>query len=450
MILEKQYDELLQLLKDKKYGILHGRLSQMNASDISEFLEEYVPQDGLVLTFRLTQKDKGANAFAYLSSEIQEAIIKGISDREVGDLVNELYTDDAADMIEELPANVVKRVMRNVDSDTRDLINRFLQYPENSAGSIMTAEFVDLKKNMTVAESFARIRKIGEDKETLYTMYVVDGNRKLEGVIEARDLLLSDHSAVIDEIMHTNIISVNTHDDQEKVSELFSRYDLLAIPVVDMEQRLVGIVTVDDIIDVMEQEATEDFELMAAMTPSEKPYLKTGVFTLAKNRVLWLMLLMISATVTGSILLHYEEAFLVVPLLVALMPMLTDTGGNAGCQSSTLIIRGMAVGEIYPRDILLVLWKELRVSLLCGLALAAINFARVLVVYPGEVQVAFVVSIALVATVIMAKVVGCVLPIAAKVCKLDPAIMAAPLITTLVDAGALLLYFEIARIILKI
>jgi len=448
--LDERFEEMLELIETKHYGELHKHLSSMNPSDISDFLSEYVPKELLVLIFRITPKSLAADAFAYLEPDVQAEIINGINDREVADLISDLYLDDAADLLEELPANVVKRILRNVSADTRDQINQFLQYPENSAGSIMTAEFVDLKKKMTVSDALTRVRRIGADKETIYIQYVVDENRKLEGVISARELLLSSSDAVIGEIMHTDIISVATQEDREVVSEVCSRYDLLAVPVVDSENRLVGIVTVDDVIDVLQEEATEDFELMAAMKPSEKPYLKTGVFSLARNRILWLLLLMISATFTSSILLQYEDMFAIVPLLVALMPVLTDTGGNAGSQAATLVIRGMAVGDIEPADFFRVLWKEIRVSVIVGVVLAAVNFVRIAIFYPDSTQIAFVVSLALLSVVMMSKAFGCTLPIIAKVCRVDPAIMAAPLITTIVDACAMLLYFSIAQAILKI
>jgi magnesium transporter len=444
------FEDLLNAITEKKYGYLRRQLAELDAPDAAEFLDEYAPEDALAVVFRLLPKVNAAEAFAYLDADVQASIIGAITDREVGDLVNELYTDDAADMLEELPANVVKRVITNVNRETRELINQYLSYPESSAGSVMTSEFIDLKLTMTVEDAFTRIRTIGEDKETLYTLFVVDKNLKLEGVVNARDLMLSERDKMISDIVNTSFVSVKTTDDQEYAAELISRYDLLAIPVTDKEERLVGIITVDDVIDVIQEETTEDFEIMAAITPSEKPYLKTGVFILAKNRIIWLLILMISATLTGTILGHFESAFTVVPLLVTLMPMLTDTGGNAGSQSSTLIIRGMAVGEIESRDIVRVMWKELRVSLLCGVILAAVNFARVLIMYPGEMNVAIVISLSLVATVVMAKVIGCCLPIVAKVCRLDPAIMAAPLITTIVDAGALLVYFSVAKSILYI
>ncbi|MDR2360351.1 MAG: magnesium transporter [Oscillospiraceae bacterium] len=444
------FEDLLTAIAEKKYGYLRSRLAELDAPDAAEFLDEYAPKDALAVVFRLLPKLNAAEAFAYLDADVQAQIINAITDREVGDLVNDLYTDDAADLLEELPANVVKRVITNINRETRELINQYLRYPESSAGSVMTSEFIDLKPTMTVEEAFTRIRTIGEDKETLYTLFVVDKNLRLEGVVNAKDLMLSERGSLISDIVNTNFVSVKTTDDRESAAELISRYDLLAIPVTDTEDRLVGIITVDDVIDVIQEETTEDFEIMAAITPSERPYLKTGVFALAKNRILWLMLLMVSATFTGTILLRFEDAFTVVPLLVTLMPMLMDTGGNAGSQTSTLTIRGMAVGEIEPSDILRVLWKELRVAVIVGTTLSAVNFGRVMLMYPGNIRVAAVASIALVSTVIMAKSIGCVLPMAAKVCKLDPAIMASPLITTLVDAGALIVYFSVAKSILRI
>lgn len=445
----KKYDELLELLESKKLIELRQNLTNMNTADIAEFLES-VPSNELVIVFRMLPKELAAGAFSYLDVEEQEKIINLITDKEISYILEELFVDDVVDMLEELPANVVKRVMKNASGDTRNLINQFLKYPENSAGSIMTSEFVDLKKHMNVKEAFERIRRTGEDKETIYTGYVVNENRQLEGIVTVRELLLSDYDARISDIMDTRVISVKTTDDQEQVSELFSKYDLLAVPVVDTENRLVGIITVDDIIDVIEQETTEDFEKMAAITPSERPYIRTGVFTLARNRILWLLILMISGTVTGSILLRYESIFSAAPLLIAMMPMLSNTGGNAGSQSSTLIIRAMAVGDIGTGDILRVFWKEIRVSILVGIVLAAANFIRIILFYPDSEMTALVVSLSLIATVMLSKSIGCTLPMLAKFFGLDPAIMSAPLITTAVDAGSLLIYFSIAGAILKL
>ena len=345
---------------------------------------------------------------------------------------------------------VVKRVLQNAAPSTRLQINEFLKYPENSAGSIMTAEYIGLKKSMTVEEAFAYIRKHGYDKETIYTCYVMDAKRMLEGVVTVKDLLMSDYEVKMEDIMDTNVIKAVTTDDKEEIADLFNKYDLLSLPVVDHENRLVGIVTIDDAVDVMEEEATEDFEKMAAMHPSEKPYLKTGVFELAKNRIVWLLVLMISSMLTGGILTRYEDAFKVMPLLVSFVPMLTDTGGNAGSQSSTMIIRGMTIGEIASADILKVIWKEARVSVIVGIILGAVNFIRLVAQYPGQPLVALTVVLALFATVFVAKVIGGMLPIAAKKLHLDPAIMAAPLITTIVDAVSLVIYFQIAVELLHI
>ena len=371
--------------------------------------------------------------------------VAGVGGHTLGELV-----DDAVDMLEELPANVVKRVLKNSTPDTRKLINQFLKYPEGSAGSIMTAEYVGLKKRMTVEEAFAYIRRHGVDKETIYTCYVMDAKRALEGVVTVKDLLMHPYEEVIGNIMDSHVIKAVTTDDQEEVAESFRKYDLLSLPVVDHENRLVGIVTVDDVVDVMEQEATEDFEKMAAMLPSEKPYLKTGVFALAKNRLAWLLILMISSMITGSILAKYEAAFAVIPLLVTFIPMLTDTGGNAGSQSSTMIIRGMAVGEIEAGDILRVLWKELRVGVIVGVLLGLVNYIQLVIRFPGQEMLCLTVVLSLLATVMLAKTIGCVLPIAAQVLHLDPAIMAAPLITTIVDAVSLIIYFQLACSLLKI
>ena len=358
--------------------------------------------------------------------------------------------DDAVDMLEELPAIVVKRVLQNATPQTRALINQFLQYPENSAGSIMTAEYIALKRNMTVEQAFAYIRENGVDKETIYTCFVTDNKRCLQGVVTVKDLLMNPYNRVIKDIMDENIIYAVTTDDREAVVETFNKYDLLCLPVVDHEDRLVGSVTVDDAVEVMEQEATEDFEKMAAMLPSEKPYLKTGVFELAKNRIPWLLVLMFASMMTGQILLNYEEALHVMPLLLSFIPMLMDTSGNCGNQSSTLVIRGMAVGDIELSDVLRIAWKELRVGVICGLLLAVANFIYLLIRYPGQPLLNATVVLALIITVILAKTIGCILPMLAKRLRLDPAIMAAPLITTIVDACSLLIYFKLACVLLNI
>lgn len=441
--MNEQMEKLMEMIDSKQFRQVKIQLAEMNEADIAELIGELDPEKKVVV-FRMLQKEVSSDVFACLEPEDQQHIINSIGDYELKYIVEDLFVDDAVDMLEELPANVVKRVLKIATPDTRNLINQFLNYPDNSAGSIMTAEYVGLKQRMTVEEAFAYIRKNGVDKETIYTCYVMDSKRTLEGVVTVKDLLMNPYETVLRDIMDTNVIKAVTTDDQEEVMDKFQRYDLLSLPVVDQENRLVGIVTVDDIVDVMEQEATEDFEKMAAMSPSEKPYLKTGVIQLARNRILWLLILMISSMVTGGILAKYENAFAVIPLLVTFIPMLTDTGGNAGSQSSTLIIRGMAVGEIEPSDILRVIWKELRVGIIVGAILGMVNYVRLVIMYPGSEMICLTVVLSLFATVLLAKTIGCVLPIAAKLLHLDPAIMAAPLITTIVDAFSLVIYFQLA------
>lgn len=441
--MNEQMEKLMEMINGKQFRQVKIQLAEMNEADIAELIGE-LDAEKKVVVFRMLQKEVSSDVFACLEPEDQQHIINSIGDYELKYIVEDLFVDDAVDMLEELPANVVKRVLKIATPDTRNLINQFLNYPDNSAGSIMTAEYVGLKQRMTVEEAFAYIRKNGVDKETIYTCYVMDSKRTLEGVVTVKDLLMNPYETVLRDIMDTNVIKAVTTDDQEEVMDKFQRYDLLSLPVVDQENRLVGIVTVDDIVDVMEQEATEDFEKMAAMSPSEKPYLKTGVIQLARNRILWLLILMISSMVTGGILAKYENAFAVIPLLVTFIPMLTDTGGNAGSQSSTLIIRGMAVGEIEPSDILRVIWKELRVGLIVGAILGMVNYVRLVIMYPGSEMICLTVVLSLFATVLLAKTIGCVLPIAAKLLHLDPAIMAAPLITTIVDAFSLVIYFQLA------
>ena len=436
-------EELMDLLFTRQFRKLKDILTEMNEVDIATFIEE-LDSEKTVVVFRMLPKELASDVFACLEVDKQEHIINSITDYELGTIVDDLFVDDAVDMLEELPANVVKRVLKNARPDTRKLINQFLNYPENSAGSIMTAEYVGLKQSMTVEQAFAYIRKNGVDKETIYTCYVMDAKRRLEGVVTVKDLLMNPYEEIIGNIMDTHVIKAFTTEDQEEVADSFQKYDLLSLPVVDHEERLVGIVTVDDVVDVMEQEATEDFEKMAAMLPSEKPYLKTGVFQLAKNRIAWLLILMVSSMITGGILAKYEAAFAVIPLLVTFIPMLTDTGGNAGSQSSTMIIRGMAVGEIEPGDLFKVLWKELRVGVIVGMILGFVNYVRLVILYPGREMLCLTVVLSLMATVIIAKTIGCMLPIAAKVFHMDPAIMAAPLITTIVDAVSLIIYFQLA------
>ncbi len=453
---EKQSDELMELLDSRHMKELQTRLEDMNEFDVAEFLSE-IGDNRMPMVFRLLSKETAADVFANFDAPEQEQIINSITDSELSAIIEELYVDDAVDMMEELPANVVKRVMRTATPETRRLINQYLNYPENSAGSIMTAEFIDLKKYMNVREAIARIRRIGEDKETIYICFVTSADRKLEGVVSVKDLLLNDDETVIEDIMDTNVIFCMTHDDQEEVSEKISDYDLMAIPVVDKEGRLVGIVTVDDIIDVLEQETTEDFEIMAAMTPSDKPYSRTGAIDMWKNRVPWLLFLMLSATFTTMILNSFEDALAVQAVLIGFIPIIMSTGGNSGAQSSTAIIRSLSLGDTEPKDTLKVIWKEWRVALLCGLTLAVVNFTKMLLVdnlllgnSDVNYMIALIVSLAMVFTVMFAKVVGSSLPILAEKIGLDPAVVATPLITTITDAVSLLIYFEIAKVFLNI
>ncbi|MBS5523335.1 MAG: magnesium transporter, partial [Clostridiales bacterium] len=388
------------------------------------------------------------DVFSNMNNSMQSYLVEMFTEKELKEILDELFLDDTVDMLEELPANLVTRILDVVDKDTRTQINAILNYPEDSAGSIMTTEYVDFKKSMTVSQAVAHIRETGIHKETIYTCYVLE-NRKLIGIVSAKDLLTSDDSEKIGEIMETEIISVNTHTDKEDVAKTLSKYDLLAIPVLDAEELMVGIITVDDAMDVMEDEATEDITKMAAMNPSEKPYFETSVWGHAKNRIVWLLVLMLSATITGTILTHYENAFQAIPLLVSFIPMLMDTGGNCGSQSATLIIRGIALDEIHFSDILRVMFKEFRISLIVGCALAAANGLRILIMYQS-LEMAFVIAMSLIATIVISKMIGCILPLCAKKIHLDPAIMAAPLITTLVDTCSVMVYFAIATQVFRL
>ena len=451
---EQQFDELFELLDSRRMKELKLRLEDMNEFDVAGFLTE-IDDNRMPMVFRMLSKEMAADVFANFEAPEQEKIINSMTDSELSAIIEELFVDDAVDMMEELPANVVRRVMRAATPDTRNLINQYLNYPENSAGSIMTAEFVDLKKYMNVRESIARIRRIGEDKETIYICFVTSADRKLEGVVSVKDLLLNDDETVIENIMDTNVIFAMTHDDQEEVSEKISDYDLMAIPVVDKEGRLVGIVTVDDVIDVMEAEATEDFEIMAAMTPSDKPYSRTSAFDMWRYRVPWLMFLMLSATFTSIIITSFEDALAAQAVLVGFMPMLMGTGGNSGAQASTAVIRSLSLGDVEPGDVLKVIWKEWRVAILCGLTLAVVNFGKMLLVdnmllgnAAVTVSVAATVSAAIIFIVMFAKVVGSTLPILAEKLGVDPAVMANPLISTITDAVSLLIYFELAKLLL--
>ena len=453
---EKRTDELTELLEKRDMKQLKQRMEELNEFDVAEFLAE-IDDNQMPMVFRLLSKETAAEVFANFDTPEQEKIINSITDSELSGIIEELYVDDAVNMMEELPANVVKRVMRAARPETRNLINQYLRYPDNSAGSIMTSEFVDLKKYMNVKEAFARIRRIGEDKETIYICFVTSADRKLEGIVTVKDLLLADDDTVLEELMDRNVIFASTTEDQESVSEKFSDYDLMALPVVDGEGRLVGIVTVDDIIDVMEQETTEDFEKMAGILPSDKPYSRTSTVEMWKNRIPWLLFLMLSATFTSMILTSFEDMLAVQAGLVAFIPMLMGTGGNSGAQASTAVIRSLSLGDTEPRDALWVMWKEWRVSILCGLTLAVVNFFKMLLLDglilrndSVTVAVAATVSLSVLFIVMFAKVVGSALPILAEKLGVDPAVMANPLISTVTDAVSLLIYIYVAKLILHI
>ena len=438
-------NELLKLIEEKKYQEYKKVVNELPEIDVAQWIEE-LQEEQMIIAFRALPKDLAADVFSYLSSDSQQLIINGITDKELKNIVEDLYIDDAVDMLDEAPANVVQRVLQNASNETRALINQFLNYKEDTAGSIMTAEFLDLKKGMTIKEALDRIRRICKDKETSYTCYVLDKNRILEGMITVKTILMAKDEEMIDDLMDTQVIYTTTNEDKENVAKLLSKYDLFALPVVDNENRMVGIVTIDDAVDVIEDEATEDFEKMAAMLPSDRPYLESKVTALFKNRIVWLIVLMISGIIVGEILGYYEAKIAAIPLLVTFVPMLNDTGGNCGNQSSTMVIRGLTTGDITTKDWLKVWWKEFRVSLLVSMVLASFNFIRIafFTKAPEGVNVymiAISVSGALFLTVILAKSVGGLLPILAKKLKLDPAVMAAPLITTLVDAAAIIIYF---------
>lgn len=442
-----------RLLESKRYATLKDIFITLQPVDIAAMFDE-MPEESLALLFRLLPKELAAETFVEMDDDAQELLIHGFSDTELKEVVDELYVDDAVDLIEEMPANVVMRILRQADPEMRRTINEVLNYPEDSAGSIMTTEFVSLRPTMTVSDSIKRIRRTGVDKETIYTCYVIDNNRKLIGMVSIKTLLLSDEDEVITDIMESNVISVNTLDDQEHVANQFNKYNFLAIPVVDRENRLVGIVTVDDAIDVMQEETTEDMEMMAAITPTDKPYMKTGVFETYAKRIPWLLILMISATFTGMIISSYEDALAAQVVLTAFIPMLMDTGGNSGSQASVTIIRGLSLDEIKFRDLPRVIFKECRVALLCGTTLAVANFIKLMIFdlngKPDALMTALVVCLTLVCTVFVAKIIGCMLPMVAKKIGFDPAVMASPFITTAVDAVSLIMYFQIAKIFLNI
>ena len=453
-ILEKA---ILKMLEDKKYATLRDILVTMNPSDVAGLFEG-LDEKQIPLMFRLLTKEQAAETFVEMDPEAQELLIRGFSDNELKEVLDELYADDAADIVEEMPANVVKRILKTADPELRSSINQILRYPEYTAGSIMTTEYVSLRPHMTVEEAILRIRRQGVDKETIYTCYVLEKDRKLIGMVTVKDLLLApDDEMTIEEMMITNLIYVNTKTDQEEVARMFSKYNFLALPVVDGEERMVGIVTFDDAMDVMEEEATEDMELMSGMTPSEKPYLRSSAYELFKNRIPWLMLMMVSATFTGLIITAFEGALAAQVALTAFIPMLMGTGGNSGAQSSVTVIRSLSLGELKLGDIFEVLWKELRTSILCGVALAVVCFAKIWLVdhllfgnQDITLMVDLVVCLALAVTVVVAKIVGCLLPIGAKALKLDPAVMASPFISTIVDALSLLVYFLFAKMLLGV
>lgn len=447
-------DTALDMLENKKLADLRNELKEMNPADIAVLVEEMCSGDGfddkkMILLYRILPKELAAEAFTYMDSDMQMILINAFSDKELRYVIDELYLDDTVDMIEEMPANIVSRILRNTDPETRKQINQLLDYPKDSAGSVMTTEFVYLRRDITVKEAFERIRKIGLVKETVYTCYVLSSHRRLVGTVTVLDMLVADEDTPIENIMETNVISVNTHDDREDVARTMSKYDIAAIPVVDNEERIVGIITFDDAMDVLQEENTEDFAKMAAVVPADDEYFKTSVFAHAKSRIPWLLILMLSATLTGWISSRFEAQIAVVPMLVSFMPMIMGTGGNCGSQSSTLIIRGMALEEIRLRDFFKVVFKEFRIALICAVTLAVVNGLRVLMFYKDPL-LALVIALSLVGTVVIAKLVGAALPMLAKAVHLDPAIMANPLISTVVDSCSLLIYFSVASCVLHI
>lgn len=441
-------EKVFELLSQGNFKELKVLLNESNESDVAECLDELSKED-LAIVFRLLKKDEAVDIFSYMSSDTQEKLVETLSDQEVATIVSKLYIDDAADLIDELPANLVSKVLQNASPTKRKAINEILKYPEDSAGSIMTVEYVDIKSGLTVKECFDRIRRIGLNKETVYTLYVVDADRRLIGVTTVKELLMRDYDTCINDFMEDNVITVTTNEDKEEVAKMFDKYDFLALPVVDNENRLVGIVTVDDAMDVMSEENEEDFEIMAAMTPSENDYLKESVITQYKNRIVWLLVLMLSSIITGKIITNYEVAFSAIPLLVSFIPMLMDTGGNCGSQASTMVIRALATNEIEPKDVFKVWWKEARIGIMCGVTLGLVNGIRIFIQY-HDLGIAIVIACTLCLTAVLAKSLGCFLPLLAKAIHLDPAYMASPLITTIADACSLAIYFNIALMVLNI
>ncbi len=449
--MDEQFDlsEVLELIDTRQYTRLRQKLSELLDADIAQVMEN-IPEDELLKVFRILPKDRAADVFSYLELDSQQLLITSMSERDAANIIDNMMADDAADVFEEMPANVVKKLLASCSPEARRDINALLRYPDYSAGSIMTVEYVDLKENLTVAQALERVRKVGMDKETINTLYVLDKRRTLIGSLTLRGLLLADPEDTVGDIMNENYISVNTLTDQEDVAKQFKKYDFTAMPVVDNENRLVGIITVDDIVDILEEETTEDIEKMAAIVPTDKPYMKTGVFETWKKRIPWLLLLMVSATFTGSIIHGFESALGACAVLTTFIPMLMDTGGNAGGQASVTIIRGLSLEEITFRDFFRVVWKELRVALVCGITLAVCNFGKLLLIDRVTFDVAIVVCLTLVAAVLIAKIIGCTLPMIAKRMGFDPAVMASPFITTIVDALSLLIYFSIATSLLGI
>lgn len=440
-------DELKNLLEKKQLREIKIKISELNENDIAAFLEELDTEKATVV-FRLLPKDLATDVFACMSIEFQKSIIDSVTDKELVAIIEDLAVDDAVDILEELPSNIVSKILNAATPQTRKEINQFLKYPDSSAGSVMTSEYVKLSKEYTVKEALDVIRKQGVDKETIYTCYVVEKSRILIGVVTLKDLLLSHDDELIEDIMDENVIKAHTLDDKEEVSDMFNKYDLLALPVVDKENRMVGIVTVDDAVDVMEEEATEDIEKMAAIRPSEKPYLKTDVLTIVRNRIVWLIVFMIIGIFIGLLLNIYEDTIKLFPILVTFIPMLTDTGGNSGTQAATMVIRGLTLDEIQPKDIGKIIWKEIRVGLICGIILAVIDFAIMQLIYPGKLVLTGVVAVSIIVIVLMSKLIGCTMPILAKVMKWDPANTAAPLLSTIIDAAGLIVFFAIASHIL--
>lgn len=441
-------ERIIELLSNDDFKALKSFLKEQNEADVAECLNELEKED-LAVVFRLLNKSEAADIFARMDDDAQQAIVEILSDKEISSIVSKLYVDDMADLVDELPANLVTKVLQNTSNEKRKAINEILKYPEDSAGSIMTTEYIDLDSDDTVKDAFDKIRKTGLKKETVYTCYVTDKDRHLLGVTTVKDMMMEEYETLLSDFMEDNVISIVTTEDKEEVAKMFDKYDFLALPVIDSEHRLVGIVTIDDALDVMSEESEEDFEKMAAMAPSEDEYLKESIFTQYKNRIVWLLVLMISSMITGKIITNYELTFAAVPILVSFIPMLMDTGGNCGSQASTMIIRALATDEIEPKDVLKAWWKEVRIAVLVGSTLAVVNGIRIGIQY-HDVTLAMVIGVTLFFTAILAKSLGCLLPIGAKALGLDPAYMASPMITTIVDACSLMIFFNVALLLMNI